>query len=246
MVKMSTFQERFSSSYDAEERRRRESGEPKLTKTMIWAAAGATSGAFAGWYSGTSVMTLDKCFRVAPILRVNPHWLFDESKKKTEGVLPSLYSKDGLTGVESNAEPAPKLLNTNLRVPVVGTAQLGDNGYGVEIEAPVGFGDGFVLYSTRDSEAYALRCRGDSMEPRIKDGEFVVVEPNYSAMPGDEVLVKTTDGRVMVKVLLYVRDEVVHLESTNKNHPNIKIPIENIDRMQYVAAICKKPMWVPD
>lgn len=62
----------------------------------------------------------------------------------------------------------------------------------------------------------------------------------------DEYKQKSPDGRVMVKVLLYIRDEIVHLESTNKNHPNIKIPIENIDRMQYVAATCKKPMWVPD
>ena len=172
-----------------------------------------------------------------------------EDEFKTDGpdhLLFSAYSHEQKIGAESNAEPAPKLLNTNLRVPVVGTAQLGDNGYGVEIEAPVGFGDGFVLYSTRDSEAYALRCRGDSMEPRIKDGEFVVVEPNYSPSPGDEVLVKTVDGRVMVKVFLYTRDDVVYLESTNKAHPNIKIPVSQLDKMQYVAAICKKPMWVPD
>jgi phage repressor protein C with HTH and peptisase S24 domain len=25
----------------------------------------------------------------------------------------------------------------------------------------------------------ALRCTGDSMKPRIKDGEYVVVEPNH-------------------------------------------------------------------
>lgn len=75
--RMSTFQERFSQAFDAEARRRLEAGEPRLTKTMVWKAAGASSGAFTHWYNGSNGMDLDTCFLVAPLLRINPTWLFN-------------------------------------------------------------------------------------------------------------------------------------------------------------------------
>lgn len=76
---MTTFQERFSKSFDAEVKRRRDSGEQKLTKTMVWKAAEATSGAFTQWYSGNNGAKLSTCFKIAKLLNVDPHWLFDGS-----------------------------------------------------------------------------------------------------------------------------------------------------------------------
>jgi hypothetical protein len=73
---MNTFKDRFKLAIDTETQRRADAGEPKLTKTMVWKAAGATSGAYTQWADGSTSMTLDRCFLVAPLLRVNPHWLF--------------------------------------------------------------------------------------------------------------------------------------------------------------------------
>jgi phage repressor protein C with HTH and peptisase S24 domain len=130
-------------------------------------------------------------------------------------------------------------------VPVVGFAQLGDNGHFVDIEYPVGYGDGFVAAPTADKDAYALRCVGDSMRPRIKDREFVVVEPNHKVEPGDEVLVKSKDGRVMVKEFLYERAGRVHLISVNETHAPIAIDKDNIEKMHYVGWIAKPSAWRP-
>ncbi|WP_218779361.1 S24 family peptidase [Paraburkholderia caledonica] len=130
-------------------------------------------------------------------------------------------------------------------VPVLGFAQLGDNGHFVDIEYPVGYGDGFVAAPTQDKDAYALRCVGDSMRPRIKDREFVVVEPNHVVEPGDEVLVKSKDGRVMVKEFLYERHGRVHLISVNETHPPIAIDKDNIEKMHYVGWIAKPSAWRP-
>ncbi|MDR3386842.1 MAG: S24 family peptidase [Rudaea sp.] len=129
--------------------------------------------------------------------------------------------------------------------PVVGFAQLGDNGHFVDIEYPVGYGDGFVASPTEDKDAYALRCVGDSMRPRIKDREFVVVEPNHVIEPGDEVLVKSKDGRVMVKEFLYERAGRVHLISVNETHTPIAIDKDNIEKMHYVGWIAKPSAWRP-
>ncbi len=132
------------------------------------------------------------------------------------------------------------------RIPVRGMAQLGDNGHFVDIEYPVGHGDGYLYFPTADPDAYGLRCNGESMRPRVKHGEFVVVEPNRAVTNGDEVLVKAQDGRVMVKELAYVRDGVVHLSSVNERHGMLRIPQEQIVRLQYVAGIVKSSVWRPD
>lgn len=132
------------------------------------------------------------------------------------------------------------------KIPVRGMAQLGDNGHFVDVEYPVGHGDGYVFFPTKDPDAYALRCNGESMRPRVKHNEFVVVEPNTQVQNGDEVLVKSQDGRVMVKELAYVRDGIVHLSSVNEKHGMLRIPEEQIERMHFVGGIVKRSAWRPD
>ena len=144
---------------------------------------------------------------------------------------------------ECNVEPGPELGGFR-EVPVVGSAQLGDNGYWTEIEYPVGYGDGHIKYPTKDKNAYALRCVGDSMKPRIRDGEFVVIEPNSEPIPGDEVLLKTIDGRVMVKTLLYQRNDRVHVMSINESHPPQSFDIHQIQSIHPVVAIVKSALWI--
>lgn len=131
-------------------------------------------------------------------------------------------------------------------VPVVGTAQLGDDGHYYELEYPIGHGDGIVHFPSRDKNAYAVRCKGESMAPRIRHGEYAIIEPNHAVVPGDEVLVKSTDGRVMIKVFAYSRDGMVHLDSINNNHqtfPRISLAEEDVAAMHYVAATAKSALW---
>jgi phage repressor protein C with HTH and peptisase S24 domain len=92
--------------------------------------------------------------------------------------------------------------------------------------------DGYINYPMRDPNAYALRCMGDSMRPRIREGEFVIIEPNSEPISGDEVLVKSLDGRVMIKTLLYQRDGRLHLLSVNEAHPLQSTPLEDVDKIK--------------
>ena len=122
------------------------------------------------------------------------------------------------------------------RIPIVGEAQLGDGGYYAEFErspAP----EGYLPIPSRDPDAFAVRCRGTSMTPRIQPGEYVIVEPSIEATPGDEVLVEAIDGRVMVKRYLYKKAGNVYLGSVNESHPNIVLSLDNIRRISPVLAI---------
>jgi SOS-response transcriptional repressor LexA len=130
-------------------------------------------------------------------------------------------------------------------VPVVGTAQLGKDGYWMELEHPTGRGEGVVSYQSTDKNAYAVRVVGESMMPRIKSGEFVIVEPNHSVRPGDEVLVVTTDGQSMVKELLFERDGIVTLGSVNADYGRISLQRSQISKMHYVQGFMKSSGFLP-
>lgn len=105
-------------------------------------------------------------------------------------------------------EAAPNLRRFK-NVPIVGTVEGGPDGYLEELGHPVGHGDGLIEYPAKDHNTYALRVRGESMRPRIKSGEFIVVEPNTEPNPGDDVVVICHDGRKMVKELLYTRPRLL-------------------------------------
>jgi len=133
-------------------------------------------------------------------------------------------------------ETAPKLRRFK-NVPVVGTVEGGPDGYLDEMGYPVGHGDGDIEYPAKDKNTYALRVRGESMRPRIKSGEFIVVEPGTEPHPGDDVVVICHDGRKMVKELLYTRDGEVTLGSINNGFKPISLLLQDIQAMHYVAAI---------
>lgn len=216
----------------------------KLSQTELSSLSGVGQGSISKIERGdqeSSAYDVELAFA----LDVNPLWLKNGNSEfmprwlSIEGTIPPLQ---GDIAIEPNAEN-PFALGQFREVPVVGTAQLGDNGHWSELEYPVGHGDGYINYPTRDRNAYALRCKGDSMKPRIKDGEFVIIEPNSEPLPGDEILLKTLDGRVMVKTLLYKRDGKVHVMSVNEAHPPQAFDIADIDKIHSVAAIVKKALW---
>lgn len=172
----------------------------------------------------------------------SPKWLINgQGEPKLAGSIEPELDEPSLA---FDVFPIPQ--NSFRKIPVRGMAQLGDNGHFVDVEYPVGHGDGYVFFPTKDPDAYALRCNGESMRPRVKHNEFVVVEPNTQVQNGDEVLVKSLDGRVMVKELAYVRDGIVQLSSVNEKHGMLRIPQDQIERMHFVGGIVKRSAWRPD
>lgn len=126
------------------------------------------------------------------------------------------------------------------QVPIRGYTQLGPDAIWEEVDYPAGLGDGYILWPSRDQDVYALKCVGESMRPRIRHGEYVIIEPNHSIQNGDEVLVVTTDKRVMVKIFAYKRDGLIQLQSINSTEfEAFNLYEEQIEKMHYVAGIAK-------
>ncbi len=167
-----------------------------------------------------------------------------QKMKKLAGVLGAtvgeLMSDDAIEGefqritgqLESNVEQGPPIVSPYRAIPIVGTAQMGAEGYWYALEEA----DGTVDAYSRDASAYALRLKGDSMEPAIHSGWVAVIEPDRDYFPGEYVMVRTTEGESMLKRLLYCNEAEVSLLSVN-GHAIRNIPTEQIEHIHSVGAI---------
>lgn len=131
-------------------------------------------------------------------------------------------------------------------VPVVGVAELCDNGQTVKLERELGAATtcGIIKFSSVSKKSYAIKCIGNAMRPRIRDGEYVIIDPFIEALPGSEVLITLTDGLVMIMTLLYISNDRAYLMSVNESfHPKSYL-MSDIESMHSVTGIAKEAHWI--
>lgn len=115
------------------------------------------------------------------------------------------------------------------RVPVIGYAQAGQQGYFDDAGYPTGTGwDELLFPDLGDTNAYALEISGDSMSPVYRDGDRIIVSPSASARRGDRVVVKTIAGEVVAKLLGRRTMRRVELHSFNPEFPERVLEVSEI------------------
>lgn len=130
-------------------------------------------------------------------------------------------------------------------IPIVGTAKMGDDGYYEEMSPVVGAGDGHIEIATEDPNAYGLRVRGQSMFPAIRDGWYVLVEPNGQPRIGEYVLLKLSNGKKMVKELINHRQGSYEVMSVNGG-VRMSFDVTEIESVQAVGAVVSPSKWRAD
>ena len=102
------------------------------------------------------------------------------------------------------------------RIPLIGLAQAGGEGFFDDGGYPVGGGwDEIALPEIGDPNAYAVEVSGESMEPVFRDGDVVIVSPVAPVRRGDRVVVRTANGEVMAKQLVRRSAKKLELRSLN-------------------------------
>lgn len=190
-----------------------------LSQEAIAVKMGISRAAVAQWEADTTVPEASKFARLAEILGVSTDWLL--TGHEFQGV------SDPQTGrYEHNTEPAPELR----RLPIVSWVQAG-RGQEAADPHPPGDGDGIAHTTKRlGPNAYALRIRGDSMEPRFHDGDIIVIDPAVQPRHGSYVVVRFEDRQEATFKQLMVDAGRKYLKPLNPRYP-----IEEIDGQ---ATLC--------
>jgi phage repressor protein C with HTH and peptisase S24 domain len=118
------------------------------------------------------------------------------------------------------------------QIPLLGLARAGKGGYFDDSGFPVGNGwEEIEVPGVTDSTAYALEITGDSMLPVYREGDRIIVSPGATVRKGDRVVVKTTDGQVMAKIMQRQTAKNVELASFNVAHDTKTLDMKDVDWM---------------
>ena len=134
-----------------------------------------------------------------------------------------------VSGARTLANVASGVRAAARRIPLIGLAQAGGEGFFDDGGYPVGGGwDEVSLPDISDANAYALEISGDSMEPVFRDGDMVIVSPAAPIRRGDRVVARTTRGEVMAKQLVRRSAKRVELRSLNPEHPDYSFDLNEV------------------
>ncbi len=122
------------------------------------------------------------------------------------------------------------------RIPLIGLAQAGSEGFFDDGGFPVGGSwDEVSLPEIGDLNAYALEISGASMEPVFRDGDVVIVSPAAPIRRGDRVVVRTLAGEVMAKQLARRSARRVELKSLNPAHKDHSFDLREVAWMHRIV-----------
>ena len=162
---------------------------------------------------------------------------FNRSKRVTPNGRPRWPSTESLakvlectgTSLEDFARIVGSKKPLRTRIPLIGMARAGNEGYFDDAGFPAGAGwDEVEVPGISDENAYALRITGDSMEPVYRDGDIIVVAPNAMTRVGDRVVVRLKTGEVLAKELRRRTAEFIVLRSLNPAHGERTEPVRNV------------------
>lgn len=206
----------------------------RLTHDRIWSAIDALADRY-----GLSASGLAKRSGLDPTA-------FNKSKRATGDGRPRWPTTESIakvleaTGATledfttlATAEPGTAM--RNVPIPLIGLTQAGAGGFFDDGGYPVGGGWEQVRFPrVEDENAFALEVTGESMEPLYRAGDILIVSPNAPTRNGDRVVVRTTDGEVMAKLLVRRTAKTIELASLSPAHPNFVFPLE---RVEWIARI---------
>lgn len=153
--------------------------------------------------------------------------------------LPRTIDRTGMSGMWGDAPTitAPPGGTVHM-VPLISWAQAGRfHDFGDEAFAH----ETIPAIDVSDRKAFALEIRGDSMEPKITEGDRVIVCPSWQPRNGDTVICRTMEGDVMCK--LYQSKgagRFVILSSHNPAYPAMELSREEIMWIYPVADVSKR------
>jgi SOS-response transcriptional repressor LexA len=86
-----------------------------------------------------------------------------------------------------------------------------------------GVAEEWVESDVPGTNVFALRVKGDSMEPEFVEGDIIIVNPHVAPRPGDYVIVKNEDnGEATFKQLKRYGDTLI-LHPLNPKYPDIEV-----------------------
>lgn len=159
--------------------------------------------------------------KLAKILGTTTEYLMGLDDKKEEWI-------------KENTIPLSQVTN----LPIIGVVRAGTGGITFEEEMGEEFVETSVLKGHNKDEFFWSVVKGDSMEPRLFEGDLVLVRKQSSIDSGSYAVVLIDDEEGIVKKVVY-DDTSITLYSQNHNYPPRRFSGKEVLRVRIVGKVIK-------
>ena len=169
-----------------------------ISRNQLSESLGISYSTISDWINGKAYPRIDKIEMMANYFGINKSDLVEEHSKEEK--------------------------NQGLKIPVLGTVAAG---------IPISAVEDILDYEEvpqsweNQGEFFALKIKGDSMEPRMESGDVVIVKQQSDANSGDTVIVLVNGDDATCKKLQKT-DNGIMLVSTNPKYPPMFYSTEDI------------------
>lgn len=118
-------------------------------------------------------------------------------------------------------------------VPVKAYSKMGMDGFFTDMGYEGNGGDGYIPTHSGGEKAYGIKGTGDSMYPAIRNGWYVVCDPDAEPTPSEFVQVCLKDGRCTIKEFIGIHNNVLNLLAVNGSE---RITFD-MDEVESITAI---------
>lgn len=176
------------------------------------------------WEKGEQVPDSNFLMRLAKILGVTPHWLLTG-----EG---SMYG-------EPSAKILPLPTGRYKKVDLISLPLLSSVPGGAPslMFHPEYVEKYIAVDSVNDSSAFALEVKGNSMAPRIEDGDIIVVSPKLEPRSGDICVVRVSDEDTVKRIK--IDGQLIYLIPLNPEYEPMAVKKKDVTFIWRVVKVIK-------
>lgn len=187
--------------------------------------------------------------RIAKELDRSPEWCLaldeypDDDDKFIEGLdLSGCSLRIGLPvrwQADSNVSPVDSS-RRNCTLPIISWVQAG-HWKEVNDIYPVGQSDEYISVTAKVGlHAFALKVRGDSMEPEFPDGSIIIVDPEREARNGSYVVVRLDEEMEATFKQMVIDGSRIYLKPINPRYPILEINGKRATTVGVVVQMVKE------
>ncbi len=178
--------------------------------------------------------------RTPPSVR-QEHELLKAEVQHLQGILKELFDKGqacaGSNGVDLGAilnrvagQGNIRRLSAGRAVPVINKVAAGYPHHFTDLDYPPSVADEYIhCPDMHDSQAFAARVVGDSMEPAYHEGDIVIFSPNSEPRDGSDCFVRFEgDGGTTFKRFYQDNQDTIRLQPLNSKYPSQTHPVQSV------------------
>lgn len=195
--------------------------------------------------------------QIAQFLGVDVIWLQNGETKKNDSVVASLnkidieaFKKqhnilDGDDAVLFSKIIEKPLVFSKRWVPVKAYSKMGMDGYFTDMGYDGNAGDGYIPTHVAGDKAYGIKGTGDSMFPAIRNGWYVVCDPDADLVPTEFVQVCLKDGRCTIKEFIGIHNDVLSLIAVNGGE-RLTFDMDDVESITAITDIVPPSQHKPE